>query len=335
VLSADFFAPWVEGVTSTDVWRDSGLKVSSCGEAAVMVCEALKTVAALQTLIPEQQRVLDALKEHMKGWAGGLAAVRSSAPEEDGTGQSFAGVFETKLGVTADTLETAVRACFASVFDHRVFAYSGLHEPAFAAVVMEMVPSITAGVAFSANPLNCDLDELVVDSSWGLGESVVDGSIVADKFVWDKIGGKLIERVLGSKTQERILRSDGGVEVRMVEETRRTRYTLLDTQLATLSALVCRVEDTYRKPIDIEWAHNEAGDLKLLQARPITTIHPMDPKMLTKAGEPRVLYYDFNIASEATTTSPFTKMDLELFGQLTSVMMGAPGVDIFSDKPDR
>ena len=108
-----------------------------------------------------------------------LAAVRSSTPDEDGETSSFAGVFETILGVTALTLDTALRECFASAFDHRVFSYAGVHTPSFAAVVMEMVDAHKAGVAFSANPLNSDRDEIMVDSSWGLGESVVDGSVVA------------------------------------------------------------------------------------------------------------------------------------------------------------
>ena len=107
-----------------------------------------------------------------------VAAVRSSSPQEDGKKLSFAGIFATSLGVTSLTLEEAVRDCFASAFDHRVFSYAGRQCPSFAVVVMEMVDASKAGVAFSANPLNSDRDELLVNSSWGLGDSVVDGSVV-------------------------------------------------------------------------------------------------------------------------------------------------------------
>lgn len=100
----------------------------------------------------------------------------SSAPEEDGTGASFAGAFETQLGVagTFVALETAIRACFASLWDYRVLDYKMKNSPkawdeeiGFALVIMEMLDSKIAGVAFTANPLNSDRDEAVIDSVRG------------------------------------------------------------------------------------------------------------------------------------------------------------------------
>jgi len=316
---------------------------------------------------PEQAEVLQTLRDAINTWPGKLAAVRSSAPEEDGEGASFAGVFETKLGVVADTLEDAVRECFASVFDQRVFSYAGARQPAFAAVVMEMVDSQKAGVAFSANPLNSDLDEMLVDSSWGLGESVVDGSIVADRFLWDKLGNVALETKIGSKERERRLQKNGGVEVLEVSEERRKQATLspeqlaalanlvsrveatygkpmdiewaytatlLPQQLADLASLVSRVEATYGKPMDIEWAYTEEGLLRLLQARPITTIFPLDPGMLTAPGEPRVLYFDYHIASDATTIQPFTHMDLDAYWDVWTKGMGWAGIGKLPDDRD-
>jgi pyruvate,water dikinase len=319
-LSVDFFNPWVDDMMASAAWKDAEPKLVST--EAPSVCQVLKRVAKELRLSPQQAQILETLRTAIKSWPGQLAAVRSSAPEEDGSGASFAGIFETKLGVVADTLEDAVRECFASVFDHRVFSYAGVHRPAFAAVVMEMVDSHKAGVAFSANPLNSDLDEMVVDSSWGLGESVVDGSVVADRFVWDKVLKNTVEQTVGSKLQERRLLSNGGVEVRSVDEARQAESTLSADELAQLAHLVALVETTYGLPMDTEWAYTENGQLRLLQARPITTIYPMDPDMLTKPGEPRFLYYDPNIASEATTISAFTHMDLTAYMELAAVSMG-------------
>ena len=132
----------------------------------------------LTVRISQLNRLIACEHLHSKKKKGSVAAVRSSSPQEDGTKSSFAGVFETTLGVTSLALEAAVRECFASAFDHRVFSYAGRHTPSFAVVVMEMVDARKAGVAFSANPLNSDRDEMLVNSSWGLGESVVDGSVV-------------------------------------------------------------------------------------------------------------------------------------------------------------
>lgn len=328
-LAADFFSDWVDQVMASDVWAVAEPKLLTA--EAISASRDLKEVAKGLPLSHEQEDILERIRTNIRSWPCQLAAVRSSAPEEDGAGASFAGVFETKLGVTADHLESAVRDCFASVFDHRVFKYAGVHKPAFAAVVMEMVDSYVAGVAFSANPLNSDLDEIMVDSSWGLGESVVDGSVVADRFLWDKIKQQIVEKTVGSKKQERRLDKNGGVQILPVEETRQAQCTLSSTQLVELTSLVSLVEKTYGIPMDTEWAYTESGDLKLLQARPITTLHPLDPQMMTPPGNPRVLYYDYNIASEATTTSPFTHMDLQVYSDLFGIFLSCPDLKISED----
>mmetsp|Transcript_116628 Transcript_116628/g.341362 ORF Transcript_116628/g.341362 Transcript_116628/m.341362 type:complete len:919 (-) Transcript_116628:50-2806(-) len=331
-LSVDFFSPWVERVVAMPAW--SAAAPLLCSKEAPSACAELKEIARGLPLSKEQAQVLQALCASVRSWPDQLAAVRSSCPEEDGAASSFAGVFETKLGVTPNTLETMVRECFASVFDHRVFSYAGAHKPAFAAVVMEMVDSSTAGVAFSANPLNSDLDEMLVDSSWGLGESVVDGSVVADRFLWDKVRESLIEKTVGSKKQERRLRKDGGVDIKSVDEGRQAACTLSEAQVAQLAKLVCLVEKTYGMPMDTEWAYTEGDELRLLQARPITTLHPIDERMLTLPGQRRVLYYDFNVASEATTTSPFMPMDIYPYNQLMGISFGMPDLAVPTD-PDQ
>lgn len=310
-LSVAFFQPWIDLITESDLWKVAEPKLLS--KEAPSICAKLKDLAQTLPLSDEQAAVLEELRTAIASWPASLAAVRSSTPDEDGKKSSFAGVFETILGVTSQTLEAAIRECFASAFDHRVFSYAGRHTPSFAAVVMEMVDAHKAGVAFSANPLNSDRDEIMVDSSWGLGESVVDGSVVADRFVWNKVENKLVKRTIGSKSQERRLLGDGGVEIRPVVASLQEESTLSDEELPQLMSLVAAVEAIYGMPMDIEWAFTENGQLKLLQARPITTLYPIDPEMLTEPGERRMLYWDGNIASEATTTSPFTHLDLTTY----------------------
>jgi len=102
-------------------------------------------------------------------------------------------------------------------------------------------------------------------------------------------------------------------------------------QLVQLAHLVALVESAYGLPMDTEWAYTEDGQLRLLQARPITTLHPLDPSMLSKPGEPRVLYYDWNIASEATTTSPFTHMDIAAYVELVGLSMGIKNLTLPDD----
>ena len=131
-------------------------------------------------------------------------AVRSSSPEEDLEGASFAGGYETTLGVTVETLEAAILHSFTSSFDERVFLYKKEHgfqldHPRIAVVVQQQVDAESAGVAFSLNPLNNCFDEAVINANHGLGESVVAGEADPDVFVVDKLKREIIETRIGSK----------------------------------------------------------------------------------------------------------------------------------------
>lgn len=165
-LTSDFFQPWVERVAASRKTRTF--------EEIVEECMTLPLNADHQAAL-ERLRTSAMLAQRDDG-SMPLVAVRSSALEEDSNEQSFAGLFTIKLGVNASTLEQAVRECFASRYDPRVAAYDSTfsstynattsstnhNNNSFAVLVMGMVDSVTAGVAFSANPLNSDRDELVV-----------------------------------------------------------------------------------------------------------------------------------------------------------------------------
>ena len=205
-------------------------------------------------------------------------------------------------------------------------------------MVMEMVDSLVAGVAFSANPLNSDRDECVIDSSYGLGESVVDGSVTADRFIYDKVQAKLVQKCIGEKRLERRLNLVKGGGVRKItidDEERQTSCSLTDNQVKELVSLTCLIEEEYGMPMDVEWAYDDKAKLLLLQARPITTLYQLDKVMMTKPGEQRVLFYDSNITQDATTTNPFTHMDMELYCRASCVIGGVPvdlDVEMFFNK---
>ena len=368
-LSVDFFRPWIGAIAASEAYAaalrgitaNPGISASAASTDHVQqLCAKLKAMCSDLPLSADQRAALDQLKSSMATWrsnpSGGqspLAAVRSSAPEEDGAAASFAGAFETRLGVTADALEDAVRCCLASLFDWRVFAYrQGQHpkagdgggggdgevqnrqEMAFAVVVMEMIDSQVAGVAFSANPLNSDRDEMVVDASWGLGESVVDGSVTADRYIYNRVDQAVVVRTIGKKTQEKRLNGQGGVDtVAIDDEQRQTQSSLSTAQLRELADAVQTIEEAYGCPTDVEFAYTESNQLKILQARPITTLVYLDNIMMTEPGQRRMLYYDYNIVSEATTTTPFTHLDNILYNRLASWMMGCKDRPLFGSDP--
>ena len=257
---------------------------------------------------------LDEVRRQMASWGeDATCAVRSSSPEEDLETASFAGCYETVLGVKPADLEEAVRACFVSCLDERVALYKmrhGLetHRPRIAVLVQRQVESDVSGVGFSLNPVTNDYDEAVIDASFGLGETVVSGEVSPDHFVVDKPGRNILERDLGSKSVSRWIRPEGGVELR--EETRGEQASLEDEQVLELTDALGRLEEVYGHPVDIEWAY-AGGELYLLQARPITTYFPLSADMQTEPGAPRRLYMDGNLSDGITSNAPISRLTLD------------------------
>jgi len=127
-------------------------------------------------------------------------AVRSSATAEDLAGASFAGQQETFLNVRgAEALMEAIQRCWASLWTARAMAYrkrQGI-DPAtvsLAMVVQRMVEAEAAGVMFTANPANGRRNEASISAAWGLGESVVSGSVTPDSMIVEKESGRLRSR---------------------------------------------------------------------------------------------------------------------------------------------
>ena len=146
-----------------------------------------------------------------------LFAVRSSSPEEDLESASFAGIYETVLGVTDESLGEAIKTCFASALDERVAAYKMEHgydvsEPKIAVIIQKQVVSDVSGVAFSLNPVTNCYDEVVINANFGLGDTVVDGTVTPDHFVVDKVSEMILEKVAGKKDIARYMKTDGGTE---------------------------------------------------------------------------------------------------------------------------
>jgi len=140
--------------------------------------------------------------------------------------------------------------------------------------VQQMVMPRTSGVAFTLNPLNGDRSQVAIDSSWGLGEAVVSGSVTPDNFLVDKVMGEITSRVISDKTVEHVLDHTDHVVEREVEEERRTAPSLSDDEVRAVAALARRAERHYGKPQDVEWAIDPLqpsdASVVLLQSRPET-----------------------------------------------------------------
>lgn len=234
--------------------------------------------AAIRSMLLELdigEELADALDARLPALlAEGPVAVRSSSTLEDLAGAAFAGQHDTFLNVSgvADVTD-AVKRCFASLWEDRAVRYR--HERGFgqdamsmAVVVQSMVESEVAGVAFSLNPITGDLSQLVVNSAYGLGETVVSGEGDVDQFVLDKVTGEVASESIAAKTHA-IVGTPTGTAVVPVDQSRVEGRSLTAAQLGELVHMCVAVERFYAFPQDIEWALVE-DRLYLLQSRPVT-----------------------------------------------------------------
>ena len=295
VLTVAFFQPWLEYIRATPEWTQA---LRSSPEELKRRCDALKArCASLELDDLCRQALAEALAALSTAGGTRLFAVRSSSPEEDLEELSFAGGYETVLGVTEGALEEALRRSFASCLDERVFVYKQGHglavdRPRIAVIVQQQIAAETAGVAFSLNPLNNCYDEVVINANFGLGESVVSGAVSPDIFIVDKVSRTILERKAGKKETSVWLAGDGGTYES--PSPNREQFCLTDAQALQVADVAAQVEGFYGKPMDIEWAFS-GGQLVLLQARPITAYVPLPEALLTAPGEPKRLYWDMTL----------------------------------------
>ena len=259
-------------------------------------------------------------------------AVRSSATAEDLAEASFAGQQDTFLNVTSDGLLDALKACWASLWSERAITYrqtQGIADEglAMAVVVQEMCDADVSGVLFTVSPF--DLDVSIVESNWGLGESVVSGAITPDSFHVSRETGEIVERNIAVKRE--MVTATGVSEVASAQQ---DVPSLTDTQLKALTQLGMQVEVHYGQPMDIEWALADERFV-LLQARHVTVqdtaskvsketvdeLRQEEIQILEARAEPHgTVWCHHNLAEVLPTPLPMT------WGVMKTFMSGAGGL---------
>lgn len=314
VLSTKFFKPWLKEVKSSNEWQ------KMIKDTSKETCDLVLDKALTMTFDNRQAKAFQLELEQL---SGGIFAVRSSSPEEDLENTSFAGMYETFLGLSKDALEKAVAKAFASAFDYRVMSYKkqsglSLEDTSIAVIVQKQIASDMSGVGFSLNPLNNAYDEVVINASFGLGESVVSGIVTPDTYIVDAIQNEIIEKKINKKKIAIELKSAGGTEE--VQNDHGLEQALSDKQIMELSRLIKNCESHYDFPIDIEWAY-ENSKLYLLQARPITTYLPLFPELLTKPEEKKKIYIDIMYMTQGFD-DPMSVLGLQIWAEMLDRIKG-------------
>ncbi|MEM4157104.1 MAG: PEP/pyruvate-binding domain-containing protein [Candidatus Methanomethylicaceae archaeon] len=228
----------------------------------------------------------DEIKAHYKALPAQSVAVRSSATSEDLPNESFAGQMETFLNISGENnLLEQIKRCYASLWTSRAIAYRNRskipHDAIKMAVIIQvMVKPKSSGVLFTVDPVSSERTHLVIESNFGLGESLVSGRVVPDKFVVYRGGPqlKIIAREIGTKSHFTGLGKSSGVNYFELEPEKRILPSLKDEEILKLAELGCTIEKLFGCPQDIEWAISEDGRIFLLQTRPITSLFIAAPE---------------------------------------------------------
>lgn len=206
-----------------------------------------------------------------------LVAVRSSATAEDAPGTSFAGQQASYLNIQGEAnVLNKVRECWASLFTERSIFYrvenKVKHEKVKVSVVVQkMVQSEVSGVMFSINPVTNDKDRIVVEAVWGLGEMIVQGSVVPDTYVVQRDTFAILSKEISDQSIQ-LIRHGSETKEADVPKSIRNKQKITDEQIIALAKYSDKLQKHYFFPQDSEWAL-EKGKLYIVQTRPITTIN--------------------------------------------------------------
>lgn len=273
VITADAYRDFLK-VNAIDSLIENGIKKSADDEK-ILLNEAEHFRGKIKSgKFPEQLE--NAIREKYFNLGNNTrVAVRSSATAEDLPDASFAGQQETYLNVQGiESVLNGVRNCYASLWGNRAVSYrfhQGYDQTSvsIAVVIQEMIESEKSGVLFTVNPVNKKENEMQINASFGLGESVVSGRVTADSYIIDK-SGNIIEVNIGSKETQIIYGDKETVEVLVNPDKRKTRA-LNDREILELMKCGLEIEKHYGMPMDIEWAIKN-DIVYILQARAITTL---------------------------------------------------------------
>ncbi|MFZ5845302.1 MAG: phosphoenolpyruvate synthase [Patescibacteria group bacterium] len=207
-----------------------------------------------------------------------LVAVRSSATAEDLPSASFAGQQSTFLNIRGEAnLIEKIKEAWASLFTARAIFYRQTHhfdhfKVKIAVPVQKMVQADTSGILFTVDPVTNNKQHLVIEAVYGLGETVVGGMVTPDHYIVDKKTDTIVDKQV--RYQEKMLRRKDSKNVLIkLDKKHGSRQKLTDAQILLLAKIGEKLERHYYFPQDAEWAI-EAGQIYLVQTRPVTTLRP-------------------------------------------------------------
>jgi len=225
------------------------------------------------------ERLTREIKEKYSEMGSLPVAVRSSATTEDLVKASFAGQLETYLNITtSEQVLESVKKCYASLWSSRVLAYSKrsslrVEDAKMAVIIQNMIQSKSSGVLFTVSPISTEDSELLIESTFGLGEALVSGRASPDRYVLSRMNNGtfriLVKEIAAKKIVAQI--KDNNVEYTEIDEDYGSKPSISDEQALKLAEIGESIQLYMGTPQDIEWTIDSEGEIHILQSRPITT----------------------------------------------------------------
>ena len=251
--------------------------------------DILESAIGLQSLVGEyivpsdiRQQIAN-IFQNLRKITGNLLhgyAVRSSATVEDRSDISFAGQADSFLCITGiENIIESVKNVWQSAFSPRAVIYLHTKEiplsrMKMAVFIQEMVPADISGVMFTANVVTRNTDEILINSTWGIGDTLVSGKVIPDTFVLNKSPLAINQREVGAKSKMCVPKvMDDCVEPTLIDtpSEKAAELSLDDDTLLWIAETGLKIEKGYGSPQDIEWCLT-GNELVILQSRPITTL---------------------------------------------------------------
>jgi pyruvate, water dikinase len=217
-----------------------------------------------QPITPEVLDPLLTAWRKLKAKTGAPTVVRSSALVEDRFGSSFAGQFESFLGIESEEdFITSIRSCWGALWATRALRYMATHDidPADTAMGILVQPLVSARASGGGLSESAE-GTMILSATWGLGSAIAQGEVTPDRYELSR-DGALMSITPGRKDHQVGCIHTHAVPLAMVSEP-----CLTESQAIELGALLRRVEDLMGLPVEIEWAMDDSG-FQLLQARPL------------------------------------------------------------------
>ena len=219
------------------------------------------------------------IENHYLTLGADRVAVRSSGTAEDLPDHSFAGQYDTYLGIAGlKNCFEAIKKCWASLWTRRAYEYRENNDfdhlnINMAVIVQSLIAADTSGVIFTADPVTGRRGSIVIEACFGVGEALVSGKVTPDRFVVNKSNLKMLSQTISEKNIECTLDHNGSVKEKTVSTERSTVCCLDKKHVKRLAKFARKIETEFGRPQDIEWAICKKK-IFFLQSRPITALPP-------------------------------------------------------------